>query len=46
MDDQILLLEYRKEQAEREYEKYLCELISTVLCLAFIAMMTILIFVL
>lgn len=46
MDDQTLVLEYRKEQAEREYEKYLCELVSTVLCLGFIAVMTTLIFVL
>lgn len=46
MDDQIIVLEYRKEQAEREYEKYLCELVSTVLCLGFIAVMTTLIFVL
>lgn len=45
MDDQPLVLEYRKEQAEREYEKYLCELVSTVLCLGFISVMTFLIFV-
>lgn len=45
MDDQLLVLEYRKEQAEREYEKYLCELVSTVLCVGFIAVMTFLIFV-
>lgn len=45
MDDQIVVLEYRKEQAEREYEKYLCELVSTLLCLGFIAVMTFLIFV-
>jgi len=45
MEDQLVVLEYRKEQAEREYEKYLCELVSTLLCLGFIAVMTFLIFV-
>lgn len=46
MEDQLVVLEYRKEQAEREYEKYLCELVSTLLCLGFIVAMTTLIFVL